>query len=273
MIPITGLSTNVALKLVDATRDRQIEALGNAPEHARGIRAFRDRIANIGSAEQLIDDRELYVFVMKAFGLEDQIFGKALVRKILESDLEDRNSLVNRLRDPRFREMFDVLNFGEGGVGNTNVTSAIWRERMVDRYLEAQFIGDQAEQNANVGIALEFRRKAASIENPLDFLKDSDMATFIRRALGLPEAIAQGNIDRQAELIASRLDLSVLRDPVEVEKLVRKFVALSDAFEGQQSISNAAVQLMQGAVNPRGSIAIVSLDIAAINALPRRPYS
>ena len=273
MIPISGLSTNVALKLVDATSDRQIEALREAPEHARGIEAFRDRIGDIETVEQLVDDRELYVFVMKAFGLEDQIFGKALVRKILESDVEDRNSLVNRLQDPRFREMFDVLEFGEGGVGNTNFISAAWREQMVDRYLETQFIGDQAEQNENVGIVLEFRRKAGTFEKPLDFLRDRDMATFIRRALGLPDAIAQGNIDRQAELIASRLDITKLSDPAEVDKLVRKFVALSDAFDTQQSARNAAVQLMQGAANARGFPAPVLLDIAAVTALPGRPYS
>ena len=164
MIPIAGMSTNLALKLVDATRDRQIEILRDAPEHSRGISAFRERIANIQSAEQLVEDRELYVFVMKAFDLEDQIFGKALIRKILESDVDDRTSLVNRLTDPRFREMYDILDFGEGGVGNTNTTSFIWQEMMVDRYLEAQFIGDQAEQNANVGAVLEFRRKAEDFE-------------------------------------------------------------------------------------------------------------
>ncbi|MEO1399125.1 MAG: DUF1217 domain-containing protein, partial [Pseudomonadota bacterium] len=188
MIPIAGLDTSTALTLVDATRDRQIEVLRSAPEHARAITAFRERIADIQTAEQLIDDRELYVFVMKSFDLEDQIFGKALIQKLLESNVDDRTGLVNRLTDARFREMHDTLGFGEDGIGNTNVLDARWREDMVDRYLEAQFIADVADQNNNVAAVLEFRNKASEIETPIEILKDADTAAFIRRALGLPDA-------------------------------------------------------------------------------------
>ena len=104
MIPISGISTPLALEITDRTRDRQISLIRDAPEHARGIESFRERIADVATVEQLVNDRELYVFVMKAFDLEDQVFGKALMRRMLESDLDDRDALVNRLTDPRFRE-------------------------------------------------------------------------------------------------------------------------------------------------------------------------
>lgn len=272
MIPIAGLSTNVGLSLVDATRDQQLEALRGSVEHARSISAFRERIADIQSVEQLIEDRELYVFVMKAFDLEDQIFGKALIRKTLESDIDDRTSLVNRLTDPRIREMYQVLGFGPEGVGNSNTKSYIWQEQMIDRYLQTQFINDMADQNENVGIALEFRRKVGDIENPLDILKDRDMAAFIRRALGLPDEIAQVDIERQEELISARLDLSKLKNPVEVEKLVRKYVALSDALDPQGVFQNASVLLMQNAVNAGGIVNPIPLDISSVISAPIRPY-
>ena len=272
MIPIAGLSTNVALSLVDATRDQQLEALRGSAEHARAISAFRERIADIQTVEQLIEDRELYVFVMKAFDLEDQIFGKALVRKALESDIDDRTSLVNRLTDPRIREMYQVLGFGPEGVGNSNTTSYIWQEQIIDRYLQTQFINDMADQNENVGIVLEFRRKVDDIETPLDILKDRDMATFIRRALGLPDEIAQVDIERQEELISARLDLRKLKDPLEVEKLVRKYVALSDAFDPQGVSQNASVLLMQNAVNAGAIVNPIPLDISSVISAPTRPY-
>lgn len=267
MIPISGLDTSTALSLVDATRDRQIEILRSAPEHARAITSFRERIADVQTAEQLVDDRELYVFVMKAFDLEDQIFGKALIQKLLESNVDDRTGLVNRLTDARFREMHDTLGFGEDGIGNTNTLDAGWREEMVDRYLEAQFIGDVYDQNSSVGAVLEFRNKVSEIETPLDILKDRDTAAFVRRALGLPDVIAQVNIDRQAEMISARLDLETLSDPEVVDKLVRKYVALSNVFDTQQVTQNAAVQLMQGAVVANGSFQPITLDISAVSRL------
>ena len=272
MIPISGLDTSTALRLVDATRDKQIEILQASPEHGRAITSFRERIANVATVEQLIEDRELYVFTMRAFGLEDQIFGKALVRKVLESDPEDRNSLVNRLTDPRFQEMQEVLGFGENGIGNTNVLDAAWQESMVDRYLEALFVSGVYEQNSDVGAVLEFRRRVVDIESPIDILRDADTASFIRRALGLPDVIGTANIDRQADLIASRLDIEKIAEPEEVEKLVRKYVALSGIYDTQQVTQNAAVQLVQSAVQSGFSPRVISLDISAVSRLPAGAY-
>ncbi|MGP1355321.1 DUF1217 domain-containing protein [Roseicyclus sp.] len=270
MIPITGLSSPVALTLVDATRDRQIERLRAAPEHARGIETFRERIGDVRSVEDLVEDRELYVFVMKAFDLEDQIFGKALVRRMLESDISDRRALVNRLTDPRLREMYQTLGFENEGTTNANTVQGTWQEGIVDRYLETVFINDQEAQNTAVGAALEFRRKAAGIEKPLDILRDGDLALVVRRALGLPDAMAQLDLDRQGDLIRSKLDLAKLKDPAEVEKLVRKFLILNDALDTTRVAQNAAVQLMTSAANR--SFAPVLFDISAIASLPSRPY-
>ena len=267
MIPIGGLDTSTALTLVDSTRDRQIEILRSRPEHARAITAFRERIADVQTAEQLIEDRELYVFVMKAFDLEDQIFGKALIQKLLESDVDDRTALVNRLTDPRFREMYETLDFGENGVGNSNTLDARWREDMVDRYLDAQFISDVYDQNESVGAVLEFRAKVADIARPLAILKARATAAFLRRALGFPDIIGTANIDRQADLIASRLDLETLSDPEVVDKLVRKYAALSNVFDTQQVTQNAAVQLVQSAVASGRSFQPIALDISAVSRL------
>ncbi|MDG4648639.1 DUF1217 domain-containing protein [Roseibacterium sp. SDUM158017] len=270
MIPLSGLSSQLALSLVDATRAPQIERLRDAPEHARGIRSFRERIADVTTVEQLVEDRELYVFVMRAFDLEDQIFGKALIKRMLESDPADPAALVNRLTDPRFREMHDALGFAAGGRGNRDTARGSWQEKMVDRYLETVFINDQAAQNAAVGAALEFRRKAAEIGNPFDILKDRDLSGVVRRALGLPDEMARLDIDRQADLISSRLDIAKLKDPDEVEKIVRKYIVLSDALDPSRVAQNAAVQMLTASA--QGRFAPVLFDITAISGLPARPY-
>jgi hypothetical protein len=270
MIPLGGVATPLALQIVDATRDRQLALLRDAPQHARGIQVFREHIADITTVEQLVENREVYNFVMRAFDLEDQIFGKALMRRMLESDITDRASLVNRLTDPRFRDMYLALGFENDGTTNGNSTDPAWREAIVDRYVETVFINDQAAQNEALGAALEFQRKAASVNTPLDILKDREMAAVVRLALGLPEEIATLDIDRQADLIRSRLDLEKLKDPAEVEKLARKYAILSDAFNGEVAARNAAVQLVSATAS--GGFTPVLFDITAISSLPTRPY-
>ncbi len=271
MISLGGLSTRIGLNLVDATRDRQIELVRSSAQHARAIDGFREKIGAIETVDQLMEDRELYVFVMKAFDLEDQIFGKALIKKMLKSDIDDPKGLVNRLTDPRFREMHDVLQFGPGGVGNNKTLLTKWQNGMVERYVERQFINNQAEQNEAIGTVLEFRGKVGEVANWFDVLKDKGMASFMRTALGLPKEMVRLDIDRQAALFASKLDIEDLQDPAVVEKLERKFVAITDALDTSRSASNAAVQLMSAAVSG-GQFVPITLDISAITSLSGRGY-
>ncbi|MGC9370113.1 MAG: DUF1217 domain-containing protein [Paracoccaceae bacterium] len=274
MIPLAGMTAQLGLQLVDATSSRQSELIRNSAQHARAIAHFRDRIGDVETVDQLMADRDLYVFVMKAFDLEDQIFGKAMIEKILKSDIDDPKSLVNRLTDPRFKEMHEVMGFGPGGTTNFNTLWSSWQEEMVDRYVQRQFINAQAEQNEAVGAVLEFRRKAGDVENAFDILKDKQLSAFMRTALGIPDETVHLDIDRQAEVLRGKLDLAKLKDPAEVEKLVRKYVAISDAQNTANLQQNAAVQLMSGAVSAGagGQFVPVTIDITAISAAPRLPY-
>lgn len=276
MIPLSGLGTQMSLKLVDATRDRQIQSIERSPVHARAITSFRERIADVQTVDQLIEDQELYAFVMRTYDLEDQIFGKAMMKKVLESDIDDRTALVNRLTDPRIRDLYKGMGFEtvDGKTTSSNTLDPAWQEAMIDRYLDRQFINAQAEQSETVGIALEVRQKAGKIGSWLDVLKDRDVSSFFRTALGLPDSMVQLDVDRQAALFARKFDIEKLQDPKELEKLTRKYAAIADAKGGTAVAGNAAVQLMQGAVSAGngGAFVPITLDITAITALPRRTY-
>ena len=264
MISVSGMSTMIALRIVDATREAQVEIVETQPQHARAIEAFRGRIDTIETVDQLLEDHELYVFVMKAFDLEDQIFGKAMMGKILKSDPDDRESLLNRLTNDRFRDMYDTMEFGPEGVGNTNVLSADWREAMVNRYVETQITGGFANQNENLGIALKFRNRAEGIENAFDLLKDRDMAKFIQRALGLPEEMSSLDVDKQAKMIEDRLDLTTLTDPEVMNDLVRRYAAISDALDTDPAEISPALAILRGQA--------ATIDISIIPQLPATPY-
>jgi hypothetical protein len=105
MISTGGLAPLAALALIDRQGDRFAEAIRTEPAAKREIARFRDRIGKIESVDELVKDHQLYSFVMKAFGLEGEIFAKAMMKRILTSDPADKGSLVNRLTDPRYREI------------------------------------------------------------------------------------------------------------------------------------------------------------------------
>lgn len=257
MISIAGMGASVALNVVDAVRDREIERMRDAPAAARGIEAFRARIGGIETAAELIEDDEVYTFVMNAFGLEDRIFAKGMMRKILESDPDDRRSLVNRLTDPRFAKLHDALGLHDG---TARLVSPRRQEEVVDLYLATRFEAGISSQNEIVGAALAFRRAATEIKSPFDILKDPETGRVMRRALGLPDAVARLDIDRQAAMITQRFDLTRLSDPNEVEKIVRKFTVISEALSGAGAMRSAAVQILSDAA--RGAGAPLPLDLA-----------
>lgn len=274
MTGATGVSTQLGLRIADATRDARITSIRDSAEHGRAIAGFRERIADVRNVDDLMADRGLYVFVMKAFDLEDQIFGKAMIRKVLESDPSKPDALVRRLTDPRFMVMHKALGFGPGGEGNTAVLDQKWQEGIVARYVERQFIDAQARQNETVGNVLEFRQKAPEVKTWFDVLKDPMMGQFMRTALGLPDVSVRLDVDRQAALFAKKYDIEKLQDPDERARLERLYAIITDARDTSRIAQNAAVQMMAGAVNAGagGQFVPITLDITAIGNLPRRPY-
>lgn len=272
---IVGISTLLGVKIADSTREARVASIQNSAEHSRAIDGFRERIADIRSVDALMADREVYVFVMKAFDLKDQIFGKAMIRKVLESDPSKPDALVRRLTDPRFMDLHKGLGFGPGGVGNTSVSDPSWQQGIINRYIDRQFIDGQAEQAPSVGNVLEFRQKAPQIRTWFDVLKDPDVSRFMRTALGMPEQTVRLDIDRQAALFAKKFDLEKLQNPEERAKLERRYAIISDARDPARLAGNSSVQLISSALSSRpsgGQFVPTVLDISMIGSIPRRPY-
>ncbi|MEQ5870849.1 DUF1217 domain-containing protein [Sagittula sp. NFXS13] len=265
MISISGMSGIVALQLVNATEQKDQELIRKAPQHAREIDYFLDNIGDVENVEDLTEDYRLYSFVMKAYDLEDQIFGKAMMEKVLKSDPLEPSALVNRLTDQRFKDFHKAMGFGPEGVGNRNTLNAAWKTAVVNKYVDTQYVNGKNDESETIGTVLEFRRKAASIDSPFDILRDSDLSEFFRTAFGLPEAMAGIDIDRQAAVITEKLDLSTLSDPEVVEDLVKRYVAIRDATSNTAVRSNAAVTLLSGALGVgSGSYIPATIDIEAI---------
>ncbi|MDC0739423.1 DUF1217 domain-containing protein [Cognatishimia sp. SS12] len=264
VLSINGLSSQLALNLIDRTRDRQLEVLRNEVGHQRAADTFRERIGAITTPEEFVKDFEVYSFVMRAFDLEDQIFGKGMMRKILESDPSDDESLVNRLTSESFSEIHEVLAFTtEAGPQVPNFNNVAWQEAIVSRYFETVYQNEYDAQNDTVGTVLEFRGRLGEIDNWFDVLKDKEMGEFFRTALGLPKEMGTLDIDMQAGIFEKKFDLAKLSDPDEVERLITRYVAISDVLNPPQTqTSSIAVQLLSNSAS--GQFVPITIDIPSI---------
>ncbi|SHH79606.1 DUF1217 domain-containing protein [Cognatishimia maritima] len=265
VLSITGLGSQLALNLIDATRDRQIDTLRNEAVHERTADAFRERIASITTPEEFVQDFEVYSFVMRAFDLEDQIFGKAMIRKVLESDPSDDESLVNRLTNANLRDLHDALGFTtEAGPQTPDFSNVAWQESIVDNYFNTVFRNENAEQNNTVGTVLELREKVGEIDKWLDVLKDKEMGEFFRTALGLPKEMAALELEQQERIFEERFDIEKLKDPEVVQGLITKYVAISDVLNPPQFTTNSvAVSLLSSSFG--GQFVPITIDIPPIN--------
>ncbi|MAL97704.1 MAG: hypothetical protein CL583_04550, partial [Alteromonadaceae bacterium] len=97
--------------------------------------------------------------------------------------------------------------------------------------------------------------------------------SFFQTAFGLPSQLSGLDIDRQAEIIATKVDFDDLQDPEAVEKMIRKYVAISDALNGTAASNNAAVQMLTAtASNASQSILSITMSIDRISYSASRSY-
>lgn len=262
MISVSGLGATLALQVIDRTKPQQLESIERAPQHARAIENFRKAIEGIETVEDLVQNYDAYNLVMKANGLGDQMFGKAMVREILSSDISKSDSLVRRMTDDRFESLYRDMGFTEGGAKTENTKSVIWQEKMIAKYIETTFVDAQAEQDPIVGNVLKFRSEAPQITKWYDILGDADVAGVLRLALGIPNETATLDVDRQVDLFKSKMALEDLQDPDFLRGIERKYSAIAEAqsYSSSQQVS-PIVQMFQS----NGDFVSVTIDITSLS--------
>lgn len=270
MISTSGLSASFALKLIDNQRDKFEEGIEKSPMNKREISAFRERIGSIQTVDQLVDDFEVYSFVMKAYDLESQIFGKGMMKKVLASDPDDKKSLVNKMTDTRFRELYRAMGFTNDGTANPNTSNPEWVDTMVDRYVEQKLINEQLSSNSIVGHVLHAEARAPKVTSWFNVLADTKLQDFFYTALNLPDAMKSADVDVQVATLQKKFDLDTLNDPGVLDKMITRYTAIAEAKQAQSNIaSNPILQLFSA---NSGQRSIIQINLDGINALRKNPY-
>ena len=208
----------------------------------RDIEYFKENIGKIENADELLDDFRLKKFVLEAFGLEEDLYKDAFVKRILTDDLEGDDALAYRMIDPRYVEMATALRLD---TGSSILKDASAMGEVGARWLVNGFEKDLGEQNPALREAMYFRRKAPKIENMYQVLSDKALRHVVMKVAGLPDQMASQPVEKQAAALEKRINVEDLKDPNYVDDLMRQFLVIEDAQAGTGSIDAGIASLFQ----------------------------
>lgn len=107
------LSTYTSYNIITQDMLKTLNRKSEETINAREAQYYRDNIGKVSTVDEFLGDYRLFNYAMKAYGLDDMAYATAFMRQVLESDLSDENSFVNRLTDTRYREFAQAFSFAE----------------------------------------------------------------------------------------------------------------------------------------------------------------
>ena len=105
------VSTYASYNSVVRNLQQSLRRVAQQPEVARNAAYYKENIGKVKTVDEFLKNDRLYQYAMKAYGLQDMIYAKAFMRKVLDSNLLDANSFANKLTDKRFREFAAAFSF------------------------------------------------------------------------------------------------------------------------------------------------------------------
>ena len=260
--PVVPLSGYTGWLFMSRTADSQKAAFNDSAPVQRVTDNFREKIGEIKTADQLVNDRALLSVALGAFGLDEDIDNRFFIRKILEDGTTEQDALANRLADPRYAALSDAFGFGST-TGVVRTGFSFFADEIIDRYEAKQFERAVGEQDNDMRLALNL---GPALNDILDgggsnngqwfsMMGNGPLRTIFETALGLPSSIAQIDLDQQltsfkekSEAVFGTDKLSDFNDPVKRQELLRMFLIRSEANSASSlSGNNIALTLMQSA--------------------------
>ncbi|MBB6162743.1 hypothetical protein HNQ72_002561 [Rhizobium wenxiniae] len=210
-------ATNLEAKYKTAFQATQADAVENA------VSNFETRIADVKSIDDFFksnaddddanndDVTEIWDVALRAFGIDPSEVKMTALRKILSSNLEDKDSYANQLGDERYVALVKAFNFDTKGDVDTpllaqseNVTQDFTADYLS---LKTRFLKGDERQKAGETATDEieyFEKKMESISTVDELLSDSRLVNFLLESQEIdPKSVTK---DELQQMFASDLD-------------------------------------------------------------------
>ena len=248
---MSGVSAALSFQMLQKNPTQQIAQFGQTAQIMREVDYFKKKAGSLTSMDGLIKDRRLMTFALSAFSLDDEAKYPARLKKVLESDLDDKASLANRLSDNRYREIAAAFDFANSGMNK--LQDAAFLEELSQKYVLNEFEKALGNNNPALREATYFLRNIGNITSPYEILGDSVLRSVVTFTLNLPQQIAVQSVESQARLIEGRLDLGKFQDAGSTNRPGSSSIHLEDA-RGDQTLLHNGVALSKQAIAKVDSI-------------------
>ena len=274
--PAIIVSGYAGWRVLEKTAPKQRETFEKSPSLKRDVEYFVENIGKATTAEALVKDRRLLIVALGAFGLSDEIDKRAFIQRILESNLDDTGSFANRLSEPRFKAM--ATAFGYGSLG-AKVGLQTFRDDVISRFKSLEFERAVGDVDDDMRLAMNFKREIAAIaagesvdrSGWFQAMGQLPLRELLTTAFGLPDAIAQLDVDRQKQIFEQKAlelygqkSLSLFTDPEKIEHAIRRFFLFRQMERGpsMSTPGAAALTLLQSSGLGGGAIESILLSKA-----------
>ena len=257
---IPGASSLVAWNSFIKDPASALEQFRRSPAIQTQIDEFRESFSSFESVEELVGDFRAMEVVLSAFQLEEEINFVARNQKIIEEPTqgeEAEDSLINRLIDPRYRELAEAFDFQTRG--NGVFASTVVQNTIIDRFVINEFEKSLGETNPGLREAAFFSRSVGGFDNTFQLLSNQALRSVIDTGLGLPREFAQADLDQQVRYIEGRIDVDDFFEE-DVDSTIRR--QLDDANENTSRLSpltgatGAAISAVQSIIDQINQIQI-----------------
>ena len=229
---------------LDVIRPKREEVVVKDARLQENIEYFKENIQKLEEPEDLFKDYRLLEITLSAYGLESEINKIGLIKGVLFSDDDDINSLVNKMNDPRYREMHEDLRLDLGlTITQLQSTSLKLEQKIIDTAVDVAL--DQ--ESPGIRRAIHFKKVASEgdLNGPFDLLRDPNVRDVLFAARQLPQEILRANIDTQGRTMERFFDIEKFDDEKYVDRIIHQYLVQMDLQNaGAQGTASLAATLL-----------------------------
>lgn len=167
---------------------KALERKAAEPVVAREVARFTEAASGIRTVDALFDDDRTYNFAVKAYGMDELAYARALVRRVV-SEGTGAESYAGRLADSRYLDLAGAFQVGEDGVAPPVLHASALK--VSERYRDnVEAIGRRVADNID-GDILAYRIEMDRIGSFDQFLASDLALSFTLNAFGLDQQTFQ----------------------------------------------------------------------------------
>ncbi|WP_445215408.1 DUF1217 domain-containing protein [Bradyrhizobium sp. Pa8] len=176
------VSTYFSYSYITRNLKQSLARVEQQTDVAREEAYYKANIGKVKTVDDFMKDYRLYHYAMKAYGLEDMAYAKAFMKKVLESDLSDSKSFVNKLVDKRYQEFAAAFSF------NGSATPVAQSDHQIDEMIDLYTATKKSQVDALADDSKYYSAEIGNISSADQLLNNDRLRNYVYSAYGIDQS-------------------------------------------------------------------------------------